>query len=60
MCRRHNDVNVLCLAADMLGQRRVDQLVNVWLSTEFEGGRHARRVDKISQLEADPNRNACP
>lgn len=59
MCRRHNDVNVLCLAADMLGQRRVDQLVNVWLTTEFEGGRHARRVEKISNLELNPRHNDC-
>ena len=59
MCRRHNDVNVLCLAADMLGERRVDQLVKVWLSTEFEGGRHARRVEKIGSIEQDPQHNNC-
>ncbi len=56
MCRRHNDVNVLCLSADMLGERRVDQLVKLWLTTEFEGGRHARRVEKIGNIERDPNR----
>jgi ribose 5-phosphate isomerase B len=59
MCRRHNDVNVLCLSADMLGERRVDQLVKVWLTTEFEGGRHARRVEKISELERNPQRGDC-
>lgn len=51
MCRRHNDVNVLCLSADMLGERRVEELVKRWLTTDFEGGRHARRVDKITQIE---------
>ena len=51
MCRRHNDVNVLCLSGDMLGERNLEGLVQVWLSTEFEGGRHARRLDKISELE---------
>jgi ribose 5-phosphate isomerase B len=59
MCRRHNDVNVLCLAADMLGERRVDQLVKVWLLTEFEGGRHARRVEKIGTFEREEHRGNC-
>jgi ribose 5-phosphate isomerase B len=51
MCRRHNDVNVLCLSGDMLGERNLEGLVQVWLSTEFEGGRHARRLDKIAELD---------
>jgi ribose 5-phosphate isomerase B len=51
MSRRHNDVNVLCLSADMLGERLIDRLVDVWLKTEFEGGRHARRVEKIGEIE---------
>ena len=51
MSRRHNDVNVLCLSGDMLGERLVDRLVEIWLRTEFEGGRHARRVKKIEELE---------
>ena len=52
MSRRHNDVNVLCLSADMLGERLVNRMVEIWLQTPFEGGRHARRVEKIRQLEA--------
>lgn len=52
MSRRHNDANVLCLSADLLGDRLVTRMVDLWLKTEFEGGRHARRVEKISQLEA--------
>lgn len=49
--RRHNDTNILCLSGDMLGDRFVDALVEVWLKTEFEGGRHARRLEKIRRLE---------
>ena len=54
MSRRHNDVNVLCLSADMLGERLIDRMVEIWLTTEFEGGRHARRVQKITDLETSP------
>jgi len=51
ICRRHNDVNVLCLSGDLLGESRLDSLVKIWLETEFEGGRHARRLDKIAEIE---------
>jgi ribose 5-phosphate isomerase B len=51
MSRRHNDLNVLCLASDTLGQRLVGRLVTIWMNTDFEGGRHARRVRKIAELE---------
>ena len=51
--RRHNDLNVLCLSADLLGHRNIDRVIEVWLSTEFEGGRHARRIAKISELEQE-------
>lgn len=51
--RRHNDLNVLCLAADMVGEVLADRLIEVWLRTEFEGGRHARRLKKIAQLESN-------
>jgi ribose 5-phosphate isomerase B len=52
MSRRHNDANVLCLSADLLGDRLVNRMVEIWLKTEFEGGRHARRVEKIGQIES--------
>ena len=52
LSRRHNDLNVLCLSGDMLGDRLVDRLVEIWLKTPFEGGRHARRLSKISDLES--------
>ncbi|MCX7425755.1 MAG: ribose 5-phosphate isomerase B [Planctomycetia bacterium] len=51
MSRRHNDLNVLCLSADLLGERLVDRMVELWMNTPFEGGRHARRVEKIAELE---------
>jgi ribose 5-phosphate isomerase B len=49
--RRHNDVNVLCLPGDLIGNRPIDDLVRIWLSTEFEAGRHERRLTKISEIE---------
>jgi len=57
LSRRHNDLNVLCLSGDMLGDRLVDHLVEIWLSTPFDGGRHARRLAKISEMES---RNGHP
>jgi ribose 5-phosphate isomerase B len=51
LSRRHNDLNVLCLSGDMLGDRLVDRLVEIWLNTPFDGGRHARRLQKIVALE---------
>ena len=51
ICRRHNNVNVLCLPGDLIGERPVNDLVKVWLDTEFEAGRHQRRLDKIEQIE---------
>lgn len=53
MCRRHNDVNILCLPGDLIGDRPVGDLVRVWLATEFEGGRHSRRVEKIQTIETN-------
>jgi ribose 5-phosphate isomerase B len=51
MSRRHNDANILCLSADLLGERIIDRIIETWLATPFEGGRHARRVEKIRDLE---------
>ena len=51
MSRRHNDANVLCLPADLLGPRVIERIVHTWLTTDFEGGRHARRVSKIVAIE---------
>jgi ribose 5-phosphate isomerase B len=49
--RRHNDTNVLCLSADMLGSRDIEGMIQVWLDTPFDGGRHARRLGKIAEIE---------
>lgn len=51
MCRRHNDANMLSLGAGLVGPNLAQRIVEVFLTTEFEGGRHARRVGLISALE---------
>ena len=51
MSRRHNDANVLCLSADLLGEELIERMLRIWLETEFESGRHARRVEKITRFE---------
>lgn len=55
MSRSHNDANVLCLPADMLGLRLIDKITDRWLKTAFDGGRHARRVHKITAIENGQN-----
>lgn len=52
MSRRHNDVNVLCLPGDLIGDRPIDELVLMWLQTDFDGGRHADRINKIELIES--------
>jgi ribose 5-phosphate isomerase B len=49
--REHNNANVLTLGAGLIGESLATQIVKTWLSTEFGGGRHARRVNKIMQIE---------
>ena len=49
--RMHNDANALCLGARVIGPGAAIELVNVFLNTEFEGGRHQRRVDQITEIE---------
>ena len=49
--RHHNDANVLCLSGDLLGTVAFRKIVEVWLDTEFNGGRHQRRVNKITAIE---------
>ncbi len=49
--RRHNDANVLAIGAKYTGAALAGELVNLFLTTEFEGGRHQRRLDKINVLE---------
>ena len=51
LSRRHNDLNVLCLSGELLSPKSVQRLLQIWIETEFEGGRHERRIEKIHALE---------
>ncbi len=56
LCRKHNNVNVLCLSGDNLDEDALAGIVQTWLNTEFEGGRHARRIDQITSIEEEQRR----
>ena len=49
--RRHCDCNVLCLSSDLTAPEMLQHIVESWLAAPFEGGRHARRLEKIARLE---------
>lgn len=51
MCRRHNNANVLCMSDATVSAEHNLKIVKAFMTTEFEGGRHQRRVEKISELE---------
>ena len=51
MTRRHNDANMMAIGAGFTGKNMAERMVEVFLNTEFEGGRHQRRVDKVMALE---------
>ena len=53
MSRLHNNANVLVLGGGLMGDRLLRDVVETWFATDFEGGRHQRRVDKISALEGE-------
>lgn len=53
MGRMHNDANVLCLGARVVGSEMAKMIVDVFMNAQFEGGRHQRRVDMIMRLERD-------
>lgn len=53
MTRRHNDANVLCLGGLVVEEETALAMVDVFLKTEFEGGRHQRRVDQITKIESE-------
>jgi ribose 5-phosphate isomerase B len=57
--RLHNDSNVICLSADQLSDQLADQIIRIWLKTPFEEGRHARRLQKITDLEKEIARTLC-
>ena len=51
IARDHNDTNILCLSGDQIGEVLLRKIVETWMSTEFSGGRHQRRVNKITAIE---------
>ena len=53
LSRRHNNANILCLPADLIGEELIRRVVDVWLRTEYEGGRHDRRLQKIADYESN-------
>lgn len=53
MARAHNDANVLSMGARVVGTGLAEEIVTVWLTTAFEGGRHARRVQQLMDLEEE-------
>lgn len=53
MTRAHNNANVLCLGERVVGTGLANELVDIFLSTEYEGGRHARRVDMLTDIEKE-------
>jgi ribose 5-phosphate isomerase B len=56
--RQHNDANILCLGGEDGDTESALQIVKTFLTTDFEGGRHTRRVNKIRALEGDPSENS--
>ncbi len=53
MARQHNDANVLALGARIVAPELAREIVRVWLETEFEGGRHERRIAQIGEIEGE-------
>lgn len=56
MSRAHNDANVLAIGGRIVAPGLADEIVTLWLTTAFEGGRHQRRVDQIAEIEKQGNR----
>ncbi len=53
MARRHNNANILCLPADLLGDKQIMQIIRIFLEAPFDGGRHLRRIEKLVQIEQE-------
>ena len=53
MCREHNDSNILIMGGRVIDVSLAIEILETWLNTEFEGGRHQRRLDKINQIETN-------
>ena len=50
MCRRHNNANVVCMGARMISQELDFDIIDTWMTTDFEGGKHLRRINEIEDL----------
>lgn len=50
MCRRHNNANVICMGARMIPQQLAFDMIDTWMSTEFEGGKHERRINELDDI----------
>ena len=55
LCREHNDSNILILGGRVIAKDLALKIVGIWLNTEFEGGRHQRRIDKINKIDGKVN-----
>ena len=51
MCRRHNNANVVCMGARMISQDLAFDIIDKWMTTDFEGGKHLRRINEIEDLD---------
>ena len=51
MCRRHNNANVVCMGARMISQDLAFEIIDKWMTTDFEGGKHLRRINEIEDLD---------
>jgi ribose 5-phosphate isomerase B len=54
--REHNHCNVLCFGTDLIGEDQIRQIVDIFLSTHFGDGRHARRIEKLQRIEVEESR----
>ena len=50
MCRRHNNANVVCMGARMISQELAFDIVDTWMTTDFEAGKHLRRINEIEDI----------
>ena len=57
MSKKHNNANILCLGARVVGEELAKMIVEAWLKTEFEGGRHLKRVDMIMNIQDNQSLN---
>ena len=60
LSRLHNDTNMLALGSRVVGEELAKMIVDVWLNTPFEGGRHQRRVDMLTQIETSQRLDTAP